>query len=549
VLALLALGASSAGAVSFGGGIDYPLPDPNSPTPGYGGVAVGDLNADGKPEIIVPRANAGKVWVFPNNGDGTFATAASTPSCDAAHTVYGQASGPVVVLQCNGGQFELLPGDGHGGFGPPTDSQVFAAPRGAMAIGALDGQPDLVFDIGNVAGQNICLLELANFTGTPPCGSGDFKELTNQFVLARTNVTETPLVVNLADANNFGFTGYSTAWNAYTQRGASADNGAVVAAGDLNGDAIDDVLVVNYGASTTPGTIYSMLARAGTGGFENTDHGVLAGTAIPDPSYAELTDFDADGKRDLIVAGTDNAGTGGNPEFAVMPGNGDGTFAAPQLFSTGFSPDSTAWWLGVSDLNGDGRPDVVIANGDEQKVRVFLNSTSGAPSVTPGGGGGPGGPGGAPGGGGSGPGPGGAITRVTLSKVHLTSSTFRIGHLPTRFTRSAPTGTTLSFTVDQAARASFTFTALSPGKRSGRRCVAPKPKLRHARACTRRVRAGSLAFNATAGAHKLFFDGRLSSRKTLRPGKYELAVTATAAGLTSPPAKLVLKLLPALKRR
>jgi hypothetical protein len=64
----------------------------------------------------------------------------------------------------------------------------------------------------------------------------------------------------------------------------------------------------------------------------------------------------------------------------------------------------------------------------------------------------------------------------------------------------------------------------------------------------RRIRAGSLSFSATAGAHRLFFDGRISARKTLRPGRYELTVTANADGVVSAASKLLLTLLPPLRR-
>jgi hypothetical protein len=316
----------------------------------------------------------------------------------------------------------------------------------------------------------------------------------------------------------------------------------------LNGDGVGDVVVANSSSSTTPGTLYTMLARPGTGGFDLNDRAFLAGTAIPDPSFFQLADFNGDGKLDAIVAGTDNATPGGagvtrNPEFAVMLGRGDGTFDPPQVFSTGFSPDDSAWTVGVGDLNGDGKPDVVIANGDEQTVRVFLNATP-PPS---GGGGGMGGGGGTGGSGatGGGGGTGGGVnpTSVVLAALHATAFKFHIGKLSAHFTRDAPTGTTISFSVSSTARVTFTFIQLVPGKRSGRRCAAPKSKLTHARSCTQRLRATALSFNATAGPHKLFFDGRLSARKTLRPGRYELDVTATANGLTSKPQKLLLTLL------
>jgi hypothetical protein len=186
---------------------------------------------------------------------------------------------------------------------------------------------------------------------------------------------------------------------------------------------------------------------------------------------------------------------------------------------------------------------VVIANGDEQTVRVFLNTTP----LPSGGGGGVGGTGGGGAGGGGGPGGGVNPVSVTLAALHATAYKFHIGKLLAHFTRNVPVGTTISFSVSGAAHMTFAFLRLAPGKNSGRRCVAAKPNLRHARSCTQRLRAGGLSFNATAGPHKLFFDGRLSRRKTLRPGRYELDVTATANGRTSKTQKLLLTLLPPVR--
>jgi hypothetical protein len=145
----------------------------------------------------------------------------------------------------------------------------------------------------------------------------------------------------------------------------------------------------------------------------------------------------------------------------------------------------------------------------------------------------PSGGGGTTGGGGGGSaGGGGGVNPITVIVGALKANhhIFYVGKLPPHFTRAIPTGTTISFSVNPAARVTFAFARLLPGKRSGRRCVAPKPKLKHARSCTRRIKAGSLSFNATAGTHKLFFDGKLSNRRKLRPGRYELAVTAAASG-------------------
>ena len=44
--------------------------------------------------------------------------------------------------------------------------------------------------------------------------------------------------------------------------------------------------------------------------------------------------------------------------MSVLLGNGNGTFQAQQTFATGSNPTSVA----VADVNGDGKPDLVVAN-------------------------------------------------------------------------------------------------------------------------------------------------------------------------------------------
>lgn len=58
--------------------------------------------------------------------------------------------------------------------------------------------------------------------------------------------------------------------------------------------------------------------------------------------------------------------------IAVMLGNGAGTFQAPVTYGTGGSyPTSVA----VADLNGDGNPDILVANGVQ--VGVLLGNGDG----------------------------------------------------------------------------------------------------------------------------------------------------------------------------
>ena len=58
----------------------------------------------------------------------------------------------------------------------------------------------------------------------------------------------------------------------------------------------------------------------------------------------------------------------------MLLGNGNGTFQAQQTFATGAVPD-VRWRLG--DVNGDGKPDIVVANEGSNTVSVLLGNGNG----------------------------------------------------------------------------------------------------------------------------------------------------------------------------
>ena len=81
------------------------------------------------------------------------------------------------------------------------------------------------------------------------------------------------------------------------------------------------------------------------------------------PYSVAVGDFNGDGKPDLAVANYGNV--------SVLLGNGDGSFQAAQNFVAGSAPQSVA----VGDFNGDGTPDLAVANSVSNNVSVLINNT------------------------------------------------------------------------------------------------------------------------------------------------------------------------------
>ncbi len=134
-----------------------------------------------------------------------------------------------------------------------------------------------------------------------------------------------------------------------------------VAAGDFNADGKPDLAIANGDGTVT------VLLGNGAGGFT-----AATGSPFPagsGPSAVAVGDFNGDGKPDLAIA--DYAAN----NVTVLLGDGTGRFtAAPSSpFPAGSQPNSVA----VGDFNGDGKPDLAIANYNSNNVTVLLGDGAG----------------------------------------------------------------------------------------------------------------------------------------------------------------------------
>src|ERR1017187_1485564 len=134
-----------------------------------------------------------------------------------------------------------------------------------------------------------------------------------------------------------------------------------VAVADVNGDGKPDILVVNDCTSaincayTVGNGSVAVLLGNGDGTFQPA---VAYDSGGQFPNGVLVTDLNKDGKPDLVVSNF-SGGINGFGELGVLLGNGDGTFQPGVPYpSGGYYTRSMA----VTDLNGDGKLDLVVAN-------------------------------------------------------------------------------------------------------------------------------------------------------------------------------------------
>jgi hypothetical protein len=147
-----------------------------------------------------------------------------------------------------------------------------------------------------------------------------------------------------------------------------------VAVGDFRGDRKLDLAIADAGWPKGIGAGVSVLLGSGNGTFASP---VLYPAGFQ-PSGVAVADLNGDGKLDLVVTDSNRFIRSLPGSVHVLLGNGDGTFAAPTTMAAGRG----AYAVTVAEVNGDGKPDLLVTNSFDNTVSVLLNTGNGfAPAV------------------------------------------------------------------------------------------------------------------------------------------------------------------------
>jgi hypothetical protein len=135
----------------------------------------------------------------------------------------------------------------------------------------------------------------------------------------------------------------------YDPKGSGYSNVSVAIA-DVNGDGKPDLLVANrFACATCTNGSVAVLLGNGDGTFQSA---VTYGSGGSETESIVVTDVNGDGKPDVLVGNRESLG--------VLLGNGDGTFQPALSFSSYLAYDNS---IAVADVNGDGKLDVVALGG------------------------------------------------------------------------------------------------------------------------------------------------------------------------------------------
>jgi CSLREA domain-containing protein len=314
------------GSGAFGVATPVAAPNPRN-------VAVGDFNRDGHIDLAVINTAAANVSVLLGMGNGTFgpATPFSVASGSEANgiavgDVNGDGNLDLAVTDFGAATVSVLLGNGNGSFGAAISASVGAVVTGPVAVALADFNGDNKLDLVT-ANRGV--------VGPPP------------------NTTITVLLGN-------GTGGFTPAGGSPYTVGTAPNS---VAIGDLNADGNLDLAVAN-GVSDD----VSVLLGTGTGTFGAATN-FPAGSA---PVSVKIGDLNGDGIVDVAIGNAPAVPVG---TFTVLLGTGTGTLGTPMPFSTG-SSSGTPQALALSDLNGDGRLDVVTPISNSAQLRSIVNATS-----------------------------------------------------------------------------------------------------------------------------------------------------------------------------
>ena len=374
-----------------------PQPTVNVPN----SIAIADVNGDGVPDLLVATtADSGAITnpgfanvILGSNGSpGTFdsgiqySITGTNPSGIAVTDLTGSGHLDLVVSNSGSGSISVfMHGATAGTFMPAVDIVTGGQPNQVVA-GDLTGSGanlDLALADNSPSGNAIVLVH-------DPANPGQFLA---PIMLPTGNFTPSVAIGSIGNgkvavvAATYDVNGNNGAVYVFMETSASPVTFAApvifpagaqpqaVRIADVNGDGLPDLVVANYG----PGTDGSGMAGVSLLLQNASSPGTFLAPASYQTPFGALDvavgDLNGDGRPDLVVASLEPDFSGAVSVLLQNPAPAQaGTFAAATVYPGMGQPLSVA----IGDLNGDGHPDIAVADGTSATVLLQNAATPGS---------------------------------------------------------------------------------------------------------------------------------------------------------------------------
>lgn len=345
---------------------------PSSPIAAIHSVSVGDFNRDGYPDLLAQKTGSyPRFATFLGNGSGAFterSSAYSVAGTSPAYTVVAdfnldtKPDFAAVAYGASQSSLAVYLGDGAGGIipvsGPATRVDPYVC---ALVTGDFnnDGRPDLVVAshytdrmmilLGDGIGGFVA--RVPDSSGPSPCSiaAGDFNGDGNLDLAEATRAGATTLLGDgLGDMTPYFGVSFS-----------SGSAPSSIAVGDLDHDGDQDLVVAD---SSFTSTSVWIIRGDGRGGFGAS----YAVNASWDSYTVQIADLDLDGQQDLVI------GYFGYNAVQVLMGDG-GAYSFRRSYGLPHYLPGDRVRVTLSDLDRDGRLDVIAETSFPEEVRILLN--------------------------------------------------------------------------------------------------------------------------------------------------------------------------------
>lgn len=344
-------------------------------------LSIGDIDGDGKRDLVVANLNSNTVSVLLNtsaSGNESFAAkvdfiTGNNPRAVISGDVDGDGKRDLAITNYNSNTVSVyrnISSPGIVNFEPKVDLITGTNPRG-LSIGDIDGdgKPDLV--VTNESSNTVSVFRNTSVSGTVSfAAKSDFATGSN------------PLSVSIGDINTDGkldlaaanYSGNSVSILSNTSASglisfeanvdfAAGSNPYAVNIGDIDGDSKPEIAVSNNSGNTV--SVFLNTSVSGNVSFAAKTDFVTGAN----PNNIVIGDLNGDGKSELAVSNTNSNTVSVFRNTSVL---GSLSFSEKLDFGTGLNPYS----VNIGDFDGDFKPDIAVANRNNNNVSVLKNLTN-----------------------------------------------------------------------------------------------------------------------------------------------------------------------------